>query len=73
MTQITATWEVLTIERFFTNLTTFWLYEIYGGNGLYIQYTLHVLTKNPFLSTHPLTLISKRIQTFCLLSSYGIE
>ena len=78
-TQISATWEVLPIERFLTNLTTFWLYEIYGGYeiyrgfGLYIQYTLHVPTEKPFLLTHRPTLICKRIQTFCLLYSYGME
>ena len=63
MTQISATWEVLTIERFLTNLTNKWLYnicEICRGNGLYIQYTLHVPTEKPFLSTHPLTLIGQR-------------
>ena len=63
MTQISATWEVLPIERFLTNLTNKWLYnicEICRGNGLYIQYTLHVPTEKPFLSTHPLTLIGQR-------------
>jgi hypothetical protein len=70
MTQISATWEVLTIERFLTNLTTFWLYEIYGGYeiyrgfGLYIQYTLHVPTEKPFLLTHRPTLICQRSRTF---------
>ena len=64
MTQISATWEVLPIERFLTNLTTFWLYEIYGGFGLYIQYTLHVPTEKPILLTHPLTLIGQRSRTF---------
>ena len=56
MTQISATWEVLPLERFLTNLTNKWLYniyEIYGGFGLYIQYTAHVPTEKPFLLTHP--------------------
>jgi|SRR5210317_2240227 len=76
MTQISATWEVLIIERFLTNLTNKWLYnicEIYGGNGLYIQYTLHVPTEKPFLLTHRLSLIGQRIQTFCLLSGLGVD
>jgi len=53
MTQISATWEVLLLERFLTNLTTFWLYEMYRGFGLYIQYTAQVPTEKPFLLTHP--------------------
>jgi uncharacterized membrane protein (DUF106 family) len=73
MTQISATWEVLPIERFLTNLTIFWLYEIYGGNGLYIQYTLHVPTEKPFLLTHAPYSIGQRPVTFYLLSSYGME
>jgi len=64
MTQISATWEVLPLERFLTNLTTFWLYEICGGFGLYIQYTLHVPTEKPFLLTHRPTLIGQRSRTF---------
>ena len=70
MTQISATWEVLPLERFLTNLTTFWLYEICGGFGLYIQYTLHVPTEKPFPLTHPLSLIGQRNRTFCLLYGY---
>ena len=76
MTQISATWEVLPIERFLTNLTNKWLYnicEIYGGNGLYIQYTLHVPTEKPFLLTHRLWFFPQCLQTFCLLYSYGME
>ena len=69
MTQISATWEVLPIERFLTNLTTFWLYEIYGGIGLYIQYTLQVPTEKPFLSTHRPCSIGQRPRTFYLLYS----
>ena len=64
MTQISATCEVLPLERLLTNLTTFWLYEICGGFGLYIQYTLHVPTEKPFLLTHRPTLIGQRSRTF---------
>jgi len=64
MTQISATWEVLPLERFLTNLTTFWLYEMYRGFGLYIQYTAHVPTEKPFLSTHRPTFIGQRHRTF---------
>src|SRR6056300_959822 len=76
MTQISATWEVLPIERFLTNLTNKWLYnicEICRGNGLYIQYTLHVPTEKPFLLTHAPRFFAQCLQTFCLLSGYGVD